>query len=378
MAVAETGTSADHHDDHHDHPEFIAHHFENAEQQFDSGKLGIWLFLVTEVLFFSGLFVAYTLYRTHHPEIFEQAHVFLDKYLGALNTLVLLFSSLTMALGVRAAQLGNNRSTALYTLITMFCAAMFLGVKAIEYSHKWDMGIFPRSTFALDMGHHAAREGTLAHSLGVSEYLVWLCVVPAVLLVAFVALSVFSMLTKKGVWPKFFAGLAFTVFGYFFGVICGHFYMQFTAGGTGGHASNQTVLFALQEEAHADESHGADSGGGEHKESDESHAAADAHEGEHHADDGHGDDHSHGGDHGPDQPKLDRDIGTFFSIYYCMTGLHAIHIIAGIGFLAWIFARSLMGHWRSDYFGPVDYVGLYWHLVDLIWIYLFPLLYLID
>ena len=86
----------DHH--HHDHGEFIAHHFDGgAEQQFDSGKLGIWLFLVTEVLFFSGLFVAYTLYRNHHPEIFDQAHVFLDKYLGGLNTVVLLFSSLTMA-----------------------------------------------------------------------------------------------------------------------------------------------------------------------------------------------------------------------------------------------------------------------------------------
>ena len=72
-------------------------HFDSAEQQFDSGKLGIWLFLVTEILFFSGLFVAYTLYRSHHPEIFQEAHVFLDKWLGGLNTVVLLFSSLTMA-----------------------------------------------------------------------------------------------------------------------------------------------------------------------------------------------------------------------------------------------------------------------------------------
>ncbi len=71
-------------------------------------------------------------------------------------------------------------------------------------------------------------------------------------------------------------------------------------------------------------------------------------------------------------------MGIFFSIYYCMTGLHAIHIIGGIVALAWLYWRSLLGHWRSDYFGPVDYVGLYWHLVDLIWIYLFPLLYLID
>ncbi|MEO1865952.1 MAG: cytochrome c oxidase subunit 3, partial [Pseudomonadota bacterium] len=82
--------------------------------------------------------------------------------------------------------------------------------------------------------------------------------------------------------------------------------------------------------------------------------------------------------HHPDPSTLSRDVGIFFSIYYCMTGLHAIHIIAGIIALAWVYWRCLLGHWRTDYFGPVDYVGLYWHLVDLIWIYLFPLLYLID
>jgi cytochrome c oxidase subunit 3 len=74
---------------------------------------------------------------------------------------------------------------------------------------------------------------------------------------------------------------------------------------------------------------------------------------------------------------LDKSLGVFFSIYYCMTGLHAVHIIAGIIALAWIFYRSLAAQWRPDYFGPVDFVGLYWHLVDLIWIYLFPLMYLI-
>ena len=284
-----------------------------------------------------------------------------------------------MALGVRAAQLGNNKSTATYTLITMFCAAMFLGVKAVEYSHKWDMGIFVRSQFALNLGHHAAPEGTLAHSLGISTYLVYLSVVPLVLLVGFIVFSIVSMLMSKGIWSKFFAGMAFTVAGYFFGAVVGHFYMQlFPADPGGGHAANQTVLYALQDEAgHAEgEAHGNEASEshdesthseGGHKEADHSHDAAG----------GHGDE-SHAMDHGPDQAKLDRDIGIFFSIYYCMTGLHAIHIIAGIGFLAWIFARSLMGHWRSDYFGPVDYVGLYWHLVDLIWIYLFPLLYLID
>ena len=132
MAVAETHDTHDDH--HHDHGEFIAHHFDSPEQQFDSGKLGIWLFLVTEVLFFSGLFVAYTLYRNHHPEIFDQAHVFLDKILGGINTVVLLFSSLTMALAVRCAQLGKNKNCSVYVLITMVCAAVFLGVKAVEYS----------------------------------------------------------------------------------------------------------------------------------------------------------------------------------------------------------------------------------------------------
>ena len=370
MAIAETDTNTadSHHDGHHDHGEFIAHHFDSAEQQFDSGKLGIWLFLVTEILFFSGLFVAYTLYRTHHPEIFEQAHVFLDKYLGALNTLVLLFSSLTMALGVRAAQLGKNKSAAIYTLITMFCAAMFLGVKAIEYSHKWDMGILVRSQFALDMGHHAAREGTLAASLGVSEWLVTLSVAPAILLVVFLAASIISMLIAKPFWGKFCGGMTITVLGYFFGAVLGHFYMEFTQGGTGGaHASSDAVVLHALYDDEATDSH-AGEGSEKHADGDHSHS-----DGDHsHAADG------HGNDHGPDQSKLDRDVGIFFSIYYCMTGLHAIHIIAGIGFLAWIFGRSLLGHWRSDYFGPVDYVGLYWHLVDLIWIYLFPLLYLID
>ena len=367
MAIAENDHSAaDHHDDHHDHGEFIAHHFDSAEQQFDSGKLGIWLFLVTEILFFSGLFVAYTLYRSHHPEIFDQAHVFLDKYLGGLNTLVLLFSSLTMALAVRSAQLGKNKSVASYTLITMFCAAMFLGVKAIEYSHKWDMGILVRSAFSYQGEGYHVQPNTMfkefAAQTHLSEYLIALSVIPAVLLIGFVAGSIITALMGKNFWSKFLGGLAITVGGYFFGAVCGHYYMELTAdhsGGHGGHASAPIVLYALDDEQHAADGH-----------ADDGHSHAD---GEAHGDDGHA-----ANNLGPARSKFHRDIGIFFSIYYCMTGLHAIHIIVGIGFLAWIFARSLLGHWRSDYFGPVDYVGLYWHLVDLIWIYLFPLLYLID
>lgn len=354
MAAADS-----HHDehDHHEHGEFIAHHFENAEQQFDSGKLGIWIFLVTEVLFFSGLFVAYTLYRSHHPEIFEQAHVFLDKWLGGLNTVVLLFSSLTMALAVRAAQKNDNKQVSIMVLITMICAAVFLGVKAIEYSHKWDMGILVRSAFDLTYQH--PESVGLAKSLGVSNYLVTLSVIPALLLLFFIGLSGFGYLTNKKHLGLFSACLALTVGGYFLGAAGGQVYMQVKEGMDEGHASVAKVA------VFADEGEPVD---GEHAEGD--HAHDDAHGGDHHA--------QVFDKHHPNPEKLNRDIGIFFSIYYCMTGLHAIHIIGGIIALAWLLHRSLLGHWRSDYFGPVDYVGLYWHLVDLIWIYLFPMLYLID
>lgn len=375
MAVADTHETHDAHHDDHDHGEFIAHHFDSAEQQFDSGKLGIWLFLVTEVLFFSGLFVAYTLYRNHHPEIFDQAHVFLNKYLGALNTVVLLFSSLTMALGVRAAQLGKNKNCAVYVLITMVCAAVFLGVKAVEYSHKWDMGIWVRSAFDLTYVHAQAKTA-IGQSLHVSDYLVYISAIPTLLLVGFLVGSVIAKVTDKNVLAKFMLGMTITVGGYFLGVAVGLIFMSIAEGEKDtSHASNQPLmLYAMTQdtpegESHADQTHDKTAGEANHE------------NGESHSDDhAHDDGHAAGAanDHGPDPKDLSRDIGIFFSIYYCMTGLHAIHIIGGIIALAWLFWRSLLGQWRSDYFGPVDYVGLYWHLVDLIWIYLFPLLYLID
>lgn len=387
MATADAHGDDHHHDDH-NHPPFIAHHFDDAEQQFDSGKLGIWLFLITEVLFFSGLFVAYTLYRNHHPEIFAQAHVFLDKVLGGLNTIVLLFSSLTMALAVRAAQLGRNKNCGIYILITMVCASMFLGVKAVEYTHKWDMGIWVRSSWAQDAGnlsygHHEAAEGTLAHSLGVSERLVAMSYIPAGLLLLSVIASIGGFATNNKIFGKFMIGMAIMVGGYFLGAGVGQLYQNIKEGGSGGseahaslHQDSTMSLMAMtqddqektDEPAHDEEGEGHDEDGGDHKEG-EAHTDHD----DHHHDAAHAYDKHH-----PDPETLDRDIGIFFSIYYCMTGLHAIHIIAGIMALAWVYWRCLAGHWRSDYFGPVDYVGLYWHLVDLIWIYLFPLLYLID
>lgn len=358
MAVVDTHAAPhdDHHDHgHHDHGEFIAHHFDTPEQQFDSGKLGIWLFLVTEVLFFSGLFVAYTLWRNHHPEIFEQAHVYLDKVLGGINTVVLLFSSLTMALGVRAAQLGRNRTCALYVLITMVCAAIFLGVKAVEYSHKWDMGIFVRSGFHLKLTH-ADPTTAVGQALHISDYLVYLSVLPAILLVVFLVGAGIARLTDKPNFSQFLLALAITVGGYFMGAVGGRVYQHFAEGESTAHAPDHHDVHG---QGVQDQEHTQTLGGTVvlHA-STSSMPIEDTKE--------------------TSNAELDRDVGIFFSIYYCLTGLHAIHITAGIIFLSWIYWRSILGHWRPDYFGPVDFVGLYWHLVDLIWIYLFPLLYLID
>jgi len=217
------------------HDPHLAHHFDSPEQQFDSGKLGMWVFLAQEVLFFGGLFCAYAVYRANHPEIFEYAHRFLDTRLGAINTGVLIFSSLTMALAVRSAQLERRRALVANLLVTLACAAVFLAIKYVEYSHK------------------------------IHEGLLW-----------------------------------------------------------GAH---------FNPSAHAIEAAGVGP------------APANAH--------------------------------VFFAIYFFMTGVHALHIVAGMIVIAWVLRRAWKGHFTSRYFGPVDNVGLYWHLVDLIWIYLFPLLYLI-
>src|SRR4051812_44532832 len=109
------------HDDHGDHPKFLAHHFETPQQQFDSGKLGVWLFLTTEILLFSGLFCAYAVYRANHPEIYAYAHLYLNKWYGALNTIVLIFSSFTMAWAVRASQTGQRSLCLKLLWITIAC-----------------------------------------------------------------------------------------------------------------------------------------------------------------------------------------------------------------------------------------------------------------
>jgi cytochrome c oxidase subunit III len=222
------------HDAHGHHgPAYLAHHFETPAQQFDAAKLGMWLFLAQELLFFSGLFVGYLVFRLWYPEAWSVCSHELDWKMGTVNTLVLLFSSLTAVLAVRSAQLGKKNEVSLYILVTIACAFIFLVVKYFEYSHKFHAGLLPGDYFAPVAGH----------------------------------------------------------------TISNHF-PQGSAG--------------------------------------------------------------------------------FFSIYFMATGVHGLHVIIGIGVLFWIWLRNQRGEFSKEYWTPVDLVALYWHLVDLIWIYLFPFLYLID
>ena len=148
--------AAQHHDDGHD-PN-LAHHFESVEQQRQSSKLGMWLFLATEILFFGGLFVAYTVYRGNHPEVFVFGAHFLDTALGALNTVVLIFSSFTIAWAVRAAQLKQIKLLKWLIIATMLCAFAFLGVKYVEYSAKWKHGLLWAGAYNPHVDHEEAYE----------------------------------------------------------------------------------------------------------------------------------------------------------------------------------------------------------------------------
>ena len=209
------------------HPTHLQHHFADTDQQHESAKMGMWIFLLTEILLFGGLFVAYGIFRAWNPDMFYNAHKFLDVTLGTLNTIVLITSSLTMALAIRSMQVDKKNQTVFFLILTLLFAIVFLVVKYFEYSHKIELGQLP-----------------------------------------------------------------------------GKFYTFSGVEGANPHI--------------------------------------------------------------------------FFSIYFSMTGLHAIHVIIGMLVIIWVLLKTVKNKFSSDYYTPLEMTGLYWHLVDMIWIFLFPLLYLIG
>jgi cytochrome c oxidase subunit 3 len=300
-----------HHDPIHAANPHLAHHFDTPQQQFDAGKLGIWLFLLTEVLFFAGLFCAYTVYRSMHPEVFVYAHYFLDTKMGALNTCVLLGSSLTAAWAVRNAQLAEKKLLVVNIIITIACAATFMCVKYVEYSHKYHDGLLPGKHFQPKeqvwelksfrdkhpeaaeyaeklhkRAEHAAKAGTPATGTAAEA--------PSAGAVA-KQQTVFEKPTAEELEPLIAAGLV------------------------GPRTLDPSAPISRPRMAHV-----------------------------------------------------------FFGIYFFMTGLHGFHVLIGIGIWVWMLLKAMKGQFGPNYFGPIDFTALYWHLVDLIWIYLFPLLYLIH
>jgi cytochrome c oxidase subunit III len=295
------GGEAHGHGDGHGHDKvspFIAHHFEDEVHQFEAGKLGIWLFLGQEILFFSALFVAYIIYRNHHPDVFAYAHKYLDVRLGAINTGVLILSSLSAAWAVRAAQLGQRKLLIGCLLVTILCAFGFLGIKYVEYTTKIKHG----TLFGKRFHPHITPDGQEISELEKAQ-----AAKPQTS-----ATPAAGVKAPPGASPVTTAGDAVT-----------------------GQAGAGAVKAAARAEAKEIE---------------------------------------HGEHFGLPPPNT----GMFFTLYFAMTGLHGFHVLAGIFVFIWLLIRAIKGHFNPDYFGPVDFAALYWHLVDLIWIFLFPLLYLIH
>src|ERR1700704_1348178 len=135
---------------HHAHHPALAHHFASLGQQKEAATLGMWVFLVTEVLFFGGLFATYAIYRAWYPQAFSAASHELDVTLGTINTAVLITSSLTMALAVHAAQLGQRKLLMVFLVVTMILGAAFLGIKSVEYYHKFVEHHIPGPSFQFE------------------------------------------------------------------------------------------------------------------------------------------------------------------------------------------------------------------------------------
>ena len=243
-----------------------APHFRSNEAEFDAIKFGMWLFLATEVLLFAGMFCGYAIFRMLYPQAFANGSHYLDWRWGCLNTVVLLFSSFTVATAIHNAQKNQQGWLKINLLITILCAIAFVTIKLLfEYTPKWSGWFFVLDP-ALPHYEEAIRStgGEVKTALG---------------------------------------GLFHFIDGY------------------GGKRPGQWFRYPFSDN--------------------------------------------------PYEPL-------WWGIYYVSTGIHATHVIIGVGLLSWVFVRASKKHFGPSHYTAVEIVGLYWHIVDMIWIFLFPLLYLID
>jgi cytochrome c oxidase subunit 3 len=326
----------------HDHPPFLAHHWDNPKQQFEAGKLGMWLFLATEVLLFGGLFCAYSVWRHSHPELFRFGSKFLDTRMGAINTAVLILSSLTMAWGVTAAQQNKQGLLKLMLVLTLCGATGFLVIKYFEYSHKFHEGYYPGIKFYERPSEHSSYWETrkqLEHDVGRGTTSGGGTMVNPPPMESPVPTR------KDDAGPD--AGIAH-------GAAPAATAPQLTPAAGMPAVEASSVLPAnigpaglkpnaqlVEQPFHMHQRHGGD----------ELHPLND--------------------------PHRPANAHMFFNIYFMMTGLHGIHVVVGMIVIIWLLIRTMRGDFSAEYFTPIDLGGLYWHIVDLIWIFLFPLFYLI-
>jgi cytochrome c oxidase subunit 3 len=243
----------------HGHNPYLAHHFEDFEQQEEAHALGLWIFLSTEIMFFGGLFLAFTAYHVMFPEAFGLASNRLDEKWGIINTLVLLFSSFTMAMGVWSAQTNRRRPLIGFLVVTLLCGFAFMGIKTIEYGQKFEHHLVPGPKYDfLYEQHHSADHGAAKDEAA----------------------------TQK---------------------------------------EEHELATALKSD-----------------------------------------------------PFAVRHTQMFFVMYFCLTGLHGFHVVCGLIVISWMLIRAIRGEFNAIWNTPVHLTGLYWHLVDLVWIYLFPVIYLVE
>jgi cytochrome c oxidase subunit 3 len=272
----------------------LAHHFDTMQQQFDAGKLGMWLFLSTEILLFSGLFCAYSVYRALHPNVFQFAGQYLDPVAGLINTLILLTSGFTMALGVRFAHTGKRLGITICLILTICGGVGFLVLHGFEYYAQYQQRLLWGTNYHPTVGPN---NQPLLPPAGLIKPMARPTPIEAA------PWQNLKLLQKQG-FIVAHSGLAPAPIG---------------PAGVVAKDKQKAPLSAYS------------------------------------------------------QPN---NVQIFFGAYYLMTGLHSIHVIIGIILMVWLLIRNIRGDFGPSYFAPVEFVGLYWGIVDMVWMFLFPLLYL--
>ena len=288
------------------HEPGLQHQFEDMKQQEESVSIGMWMFLVQEIMFFGGLFTVYLVFRSRFPMAFATGSNHLDVVMGFVNTLVLIVSSLTMALTVYFAQRNNRNMQIIMILFTMAFGATFLVVKYFEYSDKYNHGLVPvagwnRKAKAPRTEEHAALpfETTAAAETEHVE-----------------GEHVYNNPRGEFQWNE------------------GHHLVDQALKEQ---AENPNKKYLTDYEKVGYFSNGV-----------------------------------------VDDEKFQEKVRSFFWIYFAMTGLHALHMIVGLFLMSWLLLKAWKGTFNAEYYSPVEMSGLYWHFVDIVWIFLFPLLYLLG